>query len=114
MQHIATSQRISQHAGTAPTIRDDKVPEQPQRFPMHDTHSPVAIRSIVYCKQCGDWASNKTQRLQEECLGRPKHADGAHKLRRTSKGFHPDAKVLMWPDGHDARIPTPPVQVDWN
>jgi len=111
--HIATSVRVSQMAGTVPTIIEDTAEVQPQRFPIHNTHSPIAIRSIVACKQCGYWASKKSQRLQEICLGRPKHSDGAQKLRRMMKGLHPDAKVTSWPDGHDARIPTPPIAVAW-
>ena len=42
------------------------------------------------------------------------HADGAQKLRRMLKGLHPDVKVGIWPDGHDARVPSHPVSVDWS
>ena len=52
-QHIATSVRMPQWPGTVPTVLEDKVAEQPHRFPVHYTDSPVAIRSIVACKQCG-------------------------------------------------------------
>ena len=84
------------------------------RFKVHSSHSTMAVRSIAHCKLCGYWASKKSQKLQEQCLRKPPHADGAHKLTRMLMGLHPDVKVSAWPDGHDARVPSQPVPIDWS
>ena len=84
------------------------------RFKLHPSHSKMAVRSIVHCKLCGYWAAKKSQKLREQCPKKPPHADGAHKLKRMRKGLHPDVKVSIWPDGHDARMLSHPVSVDWS
>ena len=30
------------------------------------------------------------------------------------KGLHPEAKLRIWPEGHDARVPSIPVFLNWN
>ena len=114
-RHLGSSERLSQLMGTLPSMTDGSPSGAPQqRFKVHQSHATMALRSIVHCKLCGYWASKKSQKLQEECPRKPPHADGAHKLRRMLSGLHPDAKVKIWPDGHDARIPTQPIPVDWS
>jgi len=114
-KHLSSSVRVAQLLGTAPKIMDEKVDEVgTPRFIVHPSHSTMAIRSIVHCKVCGYWASKKSQKLQEQCPKKPPHSDGAHKLKRMLQGLHPDARISTWPDGHDARIPSQPVPVDWS
>ena len=114
-KHLGSSERLSQLMGTLPSMIDGSPSGVPQqRFKVHQSHATVALRSIVHCKLCGYWASKKSQKLQGECPRKPPHADGAHKLRRMLSGLHPDAKVKVWPDGHDARIPTQPIPIDWS
>ena len=74
----------------------------------------MALRSIVFCRACGYWGAKKSQTLQLQCPGKPQHHDAAHKLKRMIKGLHPEPSISKWPDGHDARIPSMPVLVDWS
>ena len=114
-KHLGSSERVSQLMGTLPSMTDGSPSEVPkQRFKVHQSHVTVALRSIVHCKLCGYWASKKSQKLQDECQRMPPHSDGAHKLRRMLGGLHPEVKVKIWPDGHDARIPSQPIPVDWS
>ena len=117
-QHLSSSSRIAQLLGPAshtPVILEEEGEDiGPARFKVHPSHRTMAIRSIVYCKACGYWASKKSQKLQEPCPTKPLHSDGAHKLRRMLTGLHPDAKVKEWPDGHDARVPALSVAIDWS
>jgi hypothetical protein len=114
-KHLSSSLRVAQLLGTAPRVMEDKVEEVgTPRFKVHPSHSTMAVRSIVHCKVCGYWASKKSQKLQEQCPKKPPHSDGAHKLKRLLQGLHPDARISTWPDGHDARIPSQPVPVDWS
>lgn len=114
-EHLNSSARVSQLIGTVPEILDDSNRDNgPPRFKAHSTHRTMAIRSIVCCKLCGYWAAKKSQKLQQHCLRKPPHADGAYKSTRMLQGLHPEAKVNEWPDGHDARIPSLPILVDWN
>ena len=113
--HLSSSVRVAQLMGTAPRMVDREVAGGgPARFKVHPSHVTMAIRSIVHCKACGYWASKKSQKLQEPCPRKPPHSDGAHKLKRMLKGLHPDAKVRAWPDGHDARVPSQPIAIDWS
>ena len=86
----------------------------PARFKVHPSHLTMAIRSIVFCKACGYWGAKKSQKLQKQCPGKPQHSDGAHKLRRMLNGLHPESSVREWPDGHDARVPSQSVSVEWS
>jgi hypothetical protein len=114
-KHLGSSERLSQLMGTLPSMIEGSPTAVPQqRFKVHSSHATVALRSIVHCKLCGYWASKKSQKLQVECQRKPPHADGAHKLKRMLRGLHPEVKVKIWPDGHDARIPTQPIPVDWS
>ena len=114
-EHIRNSTRIRQ-LSTLPNILDEgsSSPGGPERFEVHGSHRLMAIRSVVFCKQCGYWATKKSQKLKRPCNNKPSHSDGAHKLRRMMKGLHPDAKLRKWPEGHDARVPSAPVFLDWN
>ena len=114
-EHIKRSTRIRQ-LSTFPEILNEASPSQegPERFEVHESHRPMAIRSVVFCKQCGYWATKKSQKLRLPCSLKPLHSDGAHKLRRMMKGLHPDAKLSKWPEGHDARVPSTPVFLNWN
>jgi hypothetical protein len=114
-RHLSNSTRISQLTGTTPSLGEANSGNTDKpRFQIHASHKTMALRSIVHCKLCGYWASKKSQKLQLQCPGKPPHADGMHKLRRLLAGLHPDARVKEWPDGHDARIPSCPVEVDWS
>ena len=114
-KHLSSSVRVAQLLGTAPKVMEENVEEVgTPRFKVHPTHSTMAVRSIVHCKVCGYWASKKSQKLQEQCPKKPPHSDGAHKLKRMLQGLHPDARISTWPDGHDARVPSQPVSVDWS
>jgi len=114
-KHLGSSERVSQLRGTLPSMTGGSPSEVPrQRFKVHQSHVTVALRSIVHCKLCGYWASKKSQKLQDACQRKPPHADGAHKLRRMLGGLHPEVKVKLWPDGHDARIPSQSIPVDWS
>ena len=112
--HLVNSQRVAQLAGTMPTIFEPAFEVPSQRFKIHLTHVTMAIRSIVYCRLCGAWAVKKSQNLQVACPRKPLNSDAAQKLRRMTKGLHPEAKLKEWPDGHDARVPTSPISVDWS
>ena len=113
-EHLSSSLRIKQLA-TMPVVLEESVQDAgPPRFKVHQSHSVLALRSIVFCKLCGYWAAKKSQKLQQPCNRKPAHSDGAQKLRRLMKGLHPDAKVEEWPDGHDARVPSAPVAIEWS
>ena len=110
--HIGSSARVAQLI--EPTVLEAECQDIGQaRFEVHASHKTMAIRSVVFCKLCVYWASNKSQKLQSKCLLEPPHSDGANKLKRMVRGIHPDRKVLMWPDGLDTRIATDPVPIDW-
>ena len=114
-KNSGSSERLSQLMGTLPSMSEGSSTAVPQqRFKVHSSHATVALRSIVHCKLCGYWASKKSQKLQDVCQRMPPHSDGAHKLRRMLGGLHPEVKVKIWPDGHDARIPSQPIPVDWS
>ena len=114
-QHLCSSSRVAQLMGSAPVILEDVGGDiGPARFKVHQSHLTMAIRSIVYCKACGYWGAKKSQKLQEQCPGKPQHSDGAHKLRRMTSGLHPESSIREWPDGHDARVPSQSVPVDWS
>jgi hypothetical protein len=112
-EHIQTSTRVKQHL-MEPDILDDPDSGGPMRFTVHESHRLMALRSVVFCKACGYWAAKKSQKLRSQCIGKPAHADGAQKLRRLLKGLHPDSKLKQWPDGHDARVASQPVAIDWH
>ena len=114
-EHIRSSTRIMQ-LSTLPSIRDggSSSSEGPERFEVHASHKVMAVRSVVFCTQCGYWATKKSQKLKMPCNLKPLHSDGAHKLRRMLKGLHPEAKLHTWPEGHDARVPSVPVLLNWN
>ena len=114
-RHLGNSARVLQLTGNMPNILECYSEEAPPpRFKIHPSHLTMAVRSIVHCKMCGYWAAKKSQNLRVACPGKPPHADGTHKLRRMLAGLHPDVKVKMWPDGHDARVPSRPISVDWS
>ena len=110
-EHIRSSVHL-RHLLTEPEVLDESV--GPERFKIHSTHRVMAIRSVVFCKACGHWAVKKTQKLQRPCNLKPQNEDVAQKLRRMTKGLHPDSRVVKWPEGHDARVPTKPVFIDWH
>ena len=110
--HISSSARIAQL--TEPAVLEPGGQHNgPARFEVHPSHRTMALRSVVFCKSCGYWSSKKSQKLQIQCLLKPPHSDGVHKLKRMVNGMRPDRKVLMWPGGLDTRIKTSPVPIDW-
>ena len=114
-QHLEASTRVSQLVDTRPVILDTAaINPALKRFAVHPSHNTYSNRSIVFCWRCGYWGAMKTMKLQEQCPLKPMHSKGAHTLSRMRRGLHPEAKVKLWPDGHDARIPSQPVPVDWS
>ena len=114
-RHLNSSVRIAQLLGTAPIAIDKEAGEVgTARFKVHPSHVLMAVRSIVFCKACGYWASKKSQNLQKLCPKKPPHSDGAFKLTQMLNGLHPDPKIRVWTDGHDARVPSQPIFLDWN
>ena len=113
-EHIHSSTRIRE-LSTTPTILEHALSQgELERFKVHASHRIMAIRSVVFCRLCGYWGTKKSQKLKARCNLKPSHSDGAHKLRRMMQGLHPDGKVTAWPDGHDARVPSVPVFLDWD
>ena len=114
-EHLNSSTRLSQLLGSEPSqLADGEGDQREARFKVHSSHRTMALRSIVFCKACGYWGAKKSQKLQLQCKGKPQHHDAAHKLKRMSNGLHPEPSVKSWPDGHDARVPSHPVSVDWS
>ena len=80
---------------------------------IHTSHLRSMVRSIVFCRRCGYWASKKSQKLKEACLGAPANNFNKGTLKRLLNGFHPDCKkVTLWPDGAATSVPTPPIPLD--
>ena len=113
-EHIRSSTRIRQLSTHPDTREGSSNPGEPERFEVHESHRLMAVRSVVFCKTCGYWATKKSQKLKAECSLKPLHSDGSHKLRRMLRGLHPEAKLRTWPEGHDARVPHDPVPLHWN
>lgn len=84
-----------------------------ESFPtLHQSHSKMMIRNIVFCRKCGCSTGRKTQQLVLGCNRKPKHNFAKHKLKRMLDGKHPDAKVQRWPDRLNTSVATPPINIE--
>ena len=79
---------------------------------IHLSHARVSIRHLIFCKRCGYWMANKTQKLTEKCLRPPRNNGVKGSLERMLRGLHPDSKVLQWPDGSNANVASPLSNLD--
>ena len=60
---------------------------------IHISHKRAMTHKIVFCRNCGYWMKNKSQKLLEVCPLAPANNDYKHKLRRMRDGWHPESKV---------------------
>ena len=103
---IIIGEQRDPRANTATTAHLETFPN------IHQSHSKMMIRNIVFCRKCGCSTSRKTQKLVLECNLKPKHSCAKHKLKKWLDGKHPDAKAQRWPDGLSTAVATPPINIE--
>ena len=72
----------------------------------------MILKTLVSCKRWKYHASNKTQKLSEECPLKAVHNDVRCKLNRMMQGKRPDRNVFKWLDGQSAQVRSLPINLD--
>ncbi len=70
----------------------------------HNTHQLKALESIVYCRNCGAYATKRPTALKRECRRMPPTEARRNVLRRLRQGLLPTTAKYLWEliEEHDA------------